>query len=313
MVRFGIIGCGKITERFLSGCALVEDVEVVAAASRDLGKAKIYCDLHDIRLAFGSYEALCEDNTVDAVYIATPPFTHFELSKMALENGKHVLCEKPFVSNEAEIKELFALARKRGLLIMEAMKAVFTPTTLQVKSWLMEGRIGELKYAEAGYCYKSPFGYDHWVYDASRMGGGMLDVGVYAIAYLNELISHNIKESVALRTQGVTSCDEFMQILIKYDNNVQASVRGAISVNTKNFAYFYGTLGYIEIDSFWKSRKARLIRYDGTSEDFFLDFPSEFSFQIEHFTNCIKKRTSESPVMSEQASLAVIRLINKHL
>jgi predicted dehydrogenase len=313
MLRFGIIGCGKISERFLKGCALIEGVEVVAAASRELDKARSYCERHDIRLAYGSYEALCKDIAVDAVYIATPPFTHYALCKMALENGKHVLCEKPFVANEAEVRELFALAGRKGLLIMEAMKAVFTPTTIQVKTWLEEKRIGELKYAEAGYCYSSPFGHDHWVYDPQRMGGGMLDVGVYAIAYLNELISHEIQDSVAMRTQGITGCDEFMQILIKYANGVQASVRGAIGVRTKNTAYFYGTEGYIEVDEFWKGTKARLFRYDGTTEDYCGDFPSEFSFQIEHFAQCIKKGTSQSPVMCEEASLAIIRLINRHL
>ncbi|MGB7595077.1 MAG: Gfo/Idh/MocA family oxidoreductase, partial [Erysipelotrichaceae bacterium] len=108
MLRFGIIGCGKITERFLIGCKLVDEAEVVAAASRDLDKAEKYCAQHGISLAYGSYEALCKDITVDAVYIATPPFAHYALCKMALENGKHVLCEKPFVVNEEEVAELFA-------------------------------------------------------------------------------------------------------------------------------------------------------------------------------------------------------------
>lgn len=312
-MKFGIIGCGKITERFLKGCCLCEDVEVVAAASRDLQKAKDFCMQHQISLAYGSYEALCKDNTVDAVYIATPPFTHYALAKMALMNGKHVLCEKPFLSSENEVKELFELARTNGLMIMEAMKAVFTPTTLQVKAWLDEGKIGELKYAEAGYCYKSPFGYDHWVYDAHKMGGSMLDVGVYAIAYLNRLIGRDIIESVALSTKSVTGCDEFKQILIKYEHHVQASVRAALNVKTRNIAYFYGTLGYIEVDEFWKSKKAKLISYKGETIEFFDDFPSEFKFQIEHFVQCIKKGTFESPVMSEQASLAIIKLINQHL
>ncbi len=313
MLKFGIIGCGKITERFLKGCALLANVEVVAAASRDLTKAENYCAKHHLCLAYGSYEALCADNTIDAVYIATPPFTHYTLAKMALESGKHVLCEKPFVSSEEEVRELFALARKKGLLIMEAMKAVFTPTTLQVKRWLEEGLIGELKYAEAGYCYKTPFDTDHWVYDQKGMGGGMLDVGVYAIAYLNELISSKITESVSMKTNSVTGCDEFMQILVKYANGVQASLRGAISVSTKNTAYFYGIEGYIEVDDFWKTKNAKLIRYDGENRTFFEDFPSEFKFQIDHFAQCIEKGTFESPVMSEQASLAIINLINQNL
>lgn len=313
MIRFGIIGCGKITERFLKGCAEVADVEVIAAASRDMKKAQLYADHHGIKSAYGSYEALCADNEVDAVYIATPPFTHYAIAKMALLSDKHVLCEKPFVANEQEVKELFEIARNRGCMIMEAMKAVFLPTTIQVKSWLSQGRIGNLKYAEAGYCYNAPFEEDHWVYDPVRMGGGMLDVGVYAIAYLNEVIGHEVTQSVSMITKAQTGCDAFMQILLAYANGVQASVRAALSVNTRNIAYFYGTEGYIEIDNFWKSRSATLFRDNETAEVFTLDFPSEFKFQIEHFTDCIKKGTCESPVMSEHASLAIIRLINQQL
>lgn len=313
MVRFGIIGCGKITERFLKGCAEVAEVQVVAAASRDLLKAQVYAKQHGIQLAYGSYEALCADNTVDAVYIATPPFTHYTVAKMALLSDKHVLCEKPFVANEQEVQELFEIARQRGLIIMEAMKAVFLPTTIQVKTWLSQGRIGDLKYAEAGYCYRAPFDYEHWVYDPQRMGGSMLDVGVYAIAYLNAVISQEITASVSLRTNAKTGCDEFMQILLTYANGIQASVRSALSVNTQNTAYFYGTEGYIEIENFWKSKSATLYRYNEKAEIFTSDFPSEFKFQIEHFTDCIKKGTVESPIMSEHASLAIIRLINQQL
>ena len=196
---------------------------------------------------------------------------------------------------------------------MEAMKAVFTPTTKQVKSWLSEERNGRLRYAEASYCYLSPFDHDHWVFDAKRMGGGILDVGVYAIAYLNELISKDIQESVAMSTIGETDADEFMQILIKYENGVQASVRGALNVKTKNIAYFYGSEGYIEVEDFWKTTKAKLIRYDGENENYDGSFESEFYFQIDHFVQCIKKGTVQSPVMGERASQAVIRLVNRHL
>lgn len=313
MIRFGILGCGKITERFLKGCKLCDEVVVSAAASRDLHKAQEYCASHHIPYAYGSYEALCADNTVDAVYIATPPFAHYELVKMALNHGKHVLCEKPFVASEQEVEELFDLARNQGVMLMEAMKAVFTPTTKQVKAWLAQGKIGRLRYAEASYCYLSPFDHDHWVFDAKRMGGGILDVGVYAIAYLNELISKDIQESVAMSTIGETGADEFMQILIKYENGVQASVRGALNVKTKNIAYFYGSEGYIEVEDFWKTTKAKLIRYDGEIENFDGAFESEFYFQIDHFVQCIKKGTVQSPVMGERASKAVIRLINRHL
>jgi hypothetical protein len=85
------------------------------------------CDHHGLPYAYGFYAAMYADNNVDAIYIATPPFTHYALTKMALLKGKHELCEEPFVDNEEEVQELSALNRIQGLILMEAMKAVFTP------------------------------------------------------------------------------------------------------------------------------------------------------------------------------------------
>lgn len=309
MLRFGIIGCGNIALRFLKGCTYVSDVEVTAGASRDLSKAKEFCMTHGIPYAYGSYEDLLKADTTDAVYIATPPFTHYQLVKEALQHNKHVLCEKPFVATSDQVEELFAMAKLRGLMLMEAMKAVFTPTTQKVKDWITDGRIGELKYAEASYSYRSPFGYDHWVFDPNAMGGGMLDVGVYAIAYLNHVIDSPIEKHVSLQIEGDTGCDEIRQIVVKYRNGVMGSMRGGIGVKTKNIAYFYGTKGYIEVEDFWKSKVANLIVKD-TKEVYAADFESEFTFQIEHFANCIKNGTSQSPVMNEAASKSMIDLIN---
>ena len=312
-VRLGIIGPGKITTRFLKGCGLSSGIEVVAAASRDFDKAVKFCAEHGIEHAFGNYEEMCASGLIDAVYIATPPFTHYELVKMCLNHNVHVLCEKPFLTDSKQIEEVFELARSKGKLLMEAMKAVYTPTTLQVKKWLADKVIGELVYAEASDSYKSPYEHDHWVFYKGRMGGGILDVGVYPIAYLLYLIDSPIVSSTGMKVLGETGVDEVMQILINFENGVMGSVRAGLKVNMQNKAIFYGTKGYIEVSDFWKCTEAKL-KLEGQEEiSWKSDFESDFQFEIQHFIDCIKKGALESPVMSKQFSMKMIDLINSNL
>ncbi len=309
-IRLGIIGPGKITTRFLKGCALSTGIDVVAAASRDYDKAVKFCADHGIEHAFGNYEEMCASGLIDAVYIATPPFTHYELVKMCLKHNIHVLCEKPFLQNSDQIEEVFALAKSKGKLLMEAMKAVYTPTTLQVQKWLADKVIGELVYAEASDSYKSPYEHDHWVFYKEGMGGGILDVGVYPIAYLLYLIDSPVVSSTHMQVLGETGVDEVMQILIKFENGVMGSVRGGLIVNMQNKAIFYGTKGSIEISDFWKTTQAKLM-VEGQDEIIWKsDFESDFHFEIQHFIDCIKKGALESPVMSKQFSIKMINLIN---
>ena len=110
MIRFGILGPGKISHRFVKGMKDVSGAKITAAASRDFNKAEEFCELYQIEKAYGSYEEMLKDKDVDAVYIATPPFVHKEQIMMCLKAGKHVLCEKPLMKTSKEARECFDLA-----------------------------------------------------------------------------------------------------------------------------------------------------------------------------------------------------------
>src|ERR1700748_2689870 len=128
-VKWGIISTAHINRLFLAGARAADGVEVAAVASRDRAKAEEYARENDIPTAHGSYEALLEDPDVEAVYISLPNSMHIDWSIRAMENGKHVLCEKPLSRRTEEVERAFDAAAQHGRLLMEAFMWRHNPQT----------------------------------------------------------------------------------------------------------------------------------------------------------------------------------------
>ncbi|MDX5319344.1 MAG: Gfo/Idh/MocA family oxidoreductase, partial [Actinomycetes bacterium] len=120
-VRWGILGAGGIAHKLAEAVTRYPASEVVAVGSRDLTKAQAFADEMGVAKAHGSYEDLVADPDVDVVYVASPHSHHHEHALLAIEAGKHVLCEKAFTQNAAQAREVVAAARAKGVFLMEAM------------------------------------------------------------------------------------------------------------------------------------------------------------------------------------------------
>ena len=118
-VRWGIIGPGSISHKFVQGLQVAEGAVLTAVASRTLDRAQTFANQYGFARAYGSYEALTADPDVDAVYIGTLHSFHKSHTMLCLEHGKHVICEKPFAINANEAAEMVALARQKGVVLMD--------------------------------------------------------------------------------------------------------------------------------------------------------------------------------------------------
>lgn len=152
--RWGILGPGRIAHRFAQDLQVVEGATLQAVASRSAARARDFADLYGATAAYDSDEALAADPAVDAVYIATPHRFHFDQTRLCLEAGKPVLCEKPFTVNAAQARALIPLAQAKGLFMMEALWSRFLPVYRQVRAWLDEGEIGEIKLVVSTFCFQ---------------------------------------------------------------------------------------------------------------------------------------------------------------
>ena len=310
-IHFGIIGTGTITHRFIRGARKVENVNVYAVSSRSKEKAEAYCKAYPGMRAYGDYREMCKDPMVDAVYIATPNGTHFTYIMEALKHGLHVMCEKPMVLHEAEVAICFAKAKERGLLLMEAMKPCFLPTTRQAQAWIQEGRIGKLQAISAGYCYNHVDQFlSGWHADKTKGGGALYDVGVYPLAFVNHMVQSEPIDAQLQQRVLPSGVDGMSTLQLAYANGVLAQLRCAVDMAAENQAILYGSEGNIIIPEFWKSEKAVLIR-DGQEEEFFEPHDqSEFKYQIQAFIEDIYTQRCEDEQMSEAATRRNARIID---
>jgi predicted dehydrogenase len=184
-VRIGILGASRFAPMILIKPARENDEVVVAAvADRDVSQARAFAAKHGIARAHDSYDALIADPDLDAVYIVLPNSLHGRWTRAALAAGKHVLCEKPFMANAAEAREVAGLAATSDRVVMEAIQYRYHPLTLRVEQIIASGELGKLELVDVNLCVLLPKRSNANVYDYSLAGGALMDAGIYAVDML---------------------------------------------------------------------------------------------------------------------------------
>ncbi len=184
-VRIGILGASRFAPMILIKPAQGNDEVVVAAvASRDVSRARAFAAKHGIARAHDNYEALIADPDLDAVYIVLPNSLHGRWTRAALAAGKHVLCEKPFMANAAEAREIAELAATSDRVVMEGFQYRYHPLTLRVEQIIASGELGNLQRVDVAVCVLLPKSSNTNVYDYSLAGGATMDAGSYVVHML---------------------------------------------------------------------------------------------------------------------------------
>ena len=162
MIRFAVIGTNTITDKFLQAASALPDFKLCAVYSRTLARAQEYAQKNNVSLVFDSLEALANSDQIDAVYIASPNFCHAAQSILMMQHHKHVLCEKPIASNASEFQQMYDTAIKNQVILLEAMRSVFSPG---FPAPAVAGRLsGQIQLLRRPCCWKqlecSDFRYD---------------------------------------------------------------------------------------------------------------------------------------------------------
>jgi predicted dehydrogenase len=184
-VRIGILGASRFAPMILIKPARGNaEVVVAAVADRDVSQARAFAAKHGVARVHDSYEALIADPDLDAVYVVLPNSLHGRWTRAALAADKHVLCEKPFMANAAEAREIAELAATSDRVVMEAIQYRYHPLTLRVEQILASGELGNLQRVDVALCVLLPKRSNTNVYDYSLAGGALMDAGVYAVDML---------------------------------------------------------------------------------------------------------------------------------
>lgn len=307
-LRFGILSTSSIAPRFIKAVQTLEGCEAAALASRDLKKAQEKAALWKVPKAFGSYEELLSSQEIDVAYISMINSEHYRYSRLALENGKHVLCEKPFTLREDQSRDLFALAREKNLFIMEMQKVVFLPVIQKIKELIQQGDFGRIHTAD----FSSSFdpGYNTWLFDATKGGGTLYSNAIYSIELMQYLFSSPIIQWSGLCTRSKTSVENQFSVALLMENDLLFTTKNSTCAQTSHSGFLYGEKGYIELPEYWKARKAILHYRD--REPVILEYPCEHElvYEVLHAKECIQAGLTESPVMTEEMTVSAIRVLN---
>lgn len=309
-VRWGILATGTIAATFAGTLLQMGDeAELVAVASRDEARARDFARRFGIPKAYGSYEALAADPDVDAVYVATPHSRHDEDVRLLIEAGKHVLCEKSFTADAAQAERIFALAKARGVFVMEAFWTKFIPLYAQIEAALASGEIGEVLTVTAQYGYTTAR--EARKLDPALAGGALLDIGVYAIGFACMVLGYEPDEIVGRLTLGEQGTDIANAVMLRY-GRAMALLTSSIGTKMPVFGAIYGTRGRIEVPEF-KNPEHAFVYVDG-QEPRELSAPlsiNGYEYQVREAMDCIRAGKLQSERMTGAQTVAVMRIMDE--
>jgi predicted dehydrogenase len=245
VVRWGILGTGRMARDFALDLRRVPDAQLSAVGSRSPDRARAFAAVSGADRAYGSYEELVADSAVDVVYVATPNSQHRQNCLLALSAGKAVLCEKPFATSAREARDVVALARQQRLFCMEAMWTRFLPLVARAERLVSDGQIGEpLAFrADFGIAVKSRAGR---LFSPDLGGGALLDLGVYLVAMARSFLGPP-EEARGFARIGPTGVDEQVSILLRHPGERHSQLLASVLSETPGEALVLGTHGRLRI------------------------------------------------------------------
>ena len=311
-IRFGIVGTGTIAHRFAEAIKNVDNAELVAVASRTKENAEKFGYEFDIPVRFDSYEKMALSDVIDAAYIAVPHSGHIGCSCLMINNGKHVLCEKPMAVNSEEAEEMFRCAKENNVLLMEAMWARLVPGTIKMLELVEDGVLGDILGVEGKFCYSMDEDeMDHHVFKRENGGGSLLDVGVYGLNFASWYLGKDV-ETINAQSDIYNGVDSHTCVLLKYKNGAIADISSAILLRKPNEGYVYGNKGYAHLLRFYAPQEIDIYLNNGETVKIPVPYAGNgFEEQIAHFSECVSNGLKESPIVTHEQTLYITKQMDK--
>lgn len=309
--RFGMVGHGHITGQFLDAVEAVEGAYVAAVAGRDAGRAGAFALQNAIAASYGSVGEMLQAEELEAVYICPPHPAHAEAAVACIEAGVAVLVEKPIAPNLAGASRIAGAAQAAGVFAMEAMWTRFLPIYEVARSWIDDGRIGEVRQITASFGFAAPVMPEHRLFNPDLAGGSLLDVGVYPLHLARWLYGAPPVDYGVVARVGVTNVDEIVSISASYPGGGLAQLGCAVVADLESSAVISGTTGSIEIPVFWAADRV-ILRAGGQEETEVMPHPANgFEYEIQEVVDCVRAGRTESERMPLSLTLEMAGLCDE--
>lgn len=293
-LRWGILSTARIgIKAVIPAIQQSSNGIVVAMASRDARAAQDVANALNIPRAFGSYDEMLASPEVDAVYNPLPNSMHKEWTIRAAQYGKHVLCEKPFALNAAEVDAMIAAARRHRVLLMEAFMYRFHPQYARVHALIAEGAIGRVQVIRSAFCFRLE-DLKNIRLRADLGGGSLMDVGCYCVNMSRLIAGAEPVEAQAHAVIGEKSrVDETFAGTLHFPNDVVAVFTSSFRTDYREWLEVAGTEGRLELPRPIKpgtgAGGGEIILHRGDkSETFTTPTANHYQLMVEHFADAVR-------------------------
>ena len=249
ILNWGLLSTARINERLISPIRKSSRSKLLAVASRDLKSAKRFAKKFDIPNAYGSYEELLNDKSIDIIYIPLPNHLHCEWTIKAAKAKKHILCEKPLAPSISEINQMIAISKKNKVMIQEATMMRFHPQTQYVKKMIKDKKIGNVHYISAIFSITN-LNYNDIRYTYSKGGGALYDLGSYCTSFARGVLG---KEPIKVfANQGITKgkgkVDQIFSGFLEFKNNIEMQFHCSMRSFPHENVTIIGDKGVLSLD-----------------------------------------------------------------
>jgi predicted dehydrogenase len=315
LIRWGILGCGRIARKFAADLRHVEDAELIAVGSRNPAVAEEFGKAFDVPHAYNSYEDLVANDEVDVIYVATPHGLHFDHSLLCLKSDKSVLCEKAFAINSRQAKEMIDLARSRKLFLMEALWTKFLPHYDKVIQMVRNEELGRICSMRSDFGFIPVPPVPQRLLDPKLGGGTLLDIGIYNVFIVLSILGRPDHIEASMEA-SVTGVDEQCAVLFKYEGGAMAQLFSSFSSDLATEADINGDRGRIRLTHRFYEPSATIEYYPGKMDSRqLISFHKEpgfgYQFEARHVCQCLRSGLLESPVMGHQDTLLLMETLDR--
>ena len=279
-VQVGVIGTGSIASRFVKEADNVNSAQITGTYNPNQEENNAFCDKYNIAVAAQNLDELYKE--CNAVYIASPHYTHYEYAKSALMAGKHVLCETPFVFSKVQAEELYRIAEEKNLVLMVALKTAYTPAFGHLFSLLKSRVIGDIVEVNASVTTLTDESSEKL--DSKRFGGSMSENACFPLLPIFKFLGMEYR-NINFYSKMKNDVDMFTKAVFRYDHAV-ASFQVGLGVKTEGSMAIAGTKGYVYVPAPWWKTDYFEVRYEDQNQNkkYFYPFVGEgLRYEIKDF------------------------------
>lgn len=288
-LNWAVLGTGVIANQMAQALQKMGK-NLYSVANRTHSKALSFAEKYGVEKVYNSIDEVFTDENVDIIYITTPHNTHIQYIRKALENKKHVFCEKAITLNSGELEEAVKLAEENGVIIAEAMTIWHMPLYKKLWQIAQSGKLGKLQLIQLNFGSFKDYDMSNRFFNINLAGGALLDIGVYSLSLARSFMSSQPKEVKSQVKFAESGVDEQASIIMMNDESEMATITLSLHSKQPKRAVISFEKGYIEIMEYPRADKAIIVDAETGEKTEILEGKTELAlmYEMEDMEHAIK-------------------------